>query len=514
MYAFKRSVEIQVGKPGDVGKRLQGLQVEFRVDHSPTSEPSRATLSISNPAEGTIALLERTDVVVRIIAGYVNATGLIFEGEPVADSVRLDRRGGDRVLTVQLQDGGREWRDVRFDRSYRLEVTASQVLKDATAAMGMPVVRAEVGKEMRYPQGMAFHGYASEALDRLARDTKSRWFIRDRCIYFFDVETHTNERAPVISVAAGNLVGTPIRKDNGVIVTAFMLPHMRPGRRFQLESERVNGTFRARDVSFIGASEFGQPFYVEMVGDPVGVKRPRGSVGSVTGGSPQRANPDLADAIHAGAEAAASQIPTSLPGKVIEYDHDTQKAVIQPILQIPRTVERVAGIEYSEKIKLPPIPGVPVAFPQAGDFSITFPVAVGSVGMLVFAERSMDEYLAVGDTDVEPQSDRQHHRNDAWFVPSVRSFNTPIPSAGVAAGAMVLRAEEIRLGSSGATKWVAVADDVLTRLNAIESKMNSHTHSFSYNAGTAGLASSATASTSSMTTTTLADIKSDKVKTE
>mgnify|MGYP007037446833 CR=1 FL=1 len=52
----------------------------------------------------------------------------------------------------------------------------------------------------------------------------------------------------------------------------------------------------------------------------------------------------------------------------------------------------------------------------------------------------------------------------------------PIPAAGYASGAMVIRATEVRLGSSAATAFVALASLVLDRLTAIVTGYNTHTH--------------------------------------
>lgn len=512
----QRIVEVQIGRPGTRGTVLRGLRVSGRIDHTPGSEPSRATLTLYNVTDDTVGLLTREDAVVRVLLGYeTTSVGLVFEGEPVLDSIRHGRSGaGDSMLTVQCLDGGREWRTTRFDESYRTQVRASQIVNDVAAAMGLPIGRLAVAEDLIYPQGIAFHGYASEALDQLTADTKSRWLIRDRTLYVFGVEADTGERAPVFSSTQGNLIGTPAQKDGGLEVTALAEPGLRPGRKFVVDSDRAEGTYRARDVSFQFDSGWDQPFYVIAIGDLVGGQQSPSAGAEVRGGSPQPANPGMSDVVRAGAEEAVRRIPTSMPGKVIEYDHDTQRAVIQPILRVPRVVERRAGNAYTEAVKLPPVPGVPVAFPQAEGYSITFPVAVGSVGMLVFCERSMDEYLATGETDVTPQSERQHHRNDAWFVPSVRSFGDALPSSARASSAMVLRAEEIRLGSSSASKWVALADDVLTRLNAIESAFNGHIHTTTATVGTGGPVGVISPPTSSMSSTALADIKSDKVKSE
>ena len=74
---------------------------------------------------------------------------------------------------------------------------------------------------------------------------------------------------------------------------------------------------------------------------------------------------------------------------------------------------------------LPVIPSVPVCFPGSGAFRVTFPVAKGDTGLLVFCSRSIDRWLSEGGS-VDPQDDRTHDLSDAVFVPGLTDFGHPI----------------------------------------------------------------------------------------
>jgi len=63
---------------------------------------------------------------------------------------------------------------------------------------------------------------------------------------------------------------------------------------------------------------------------------------------------------------------------------------------------------------------VPVIFPGSGDYALTFPVKQGDECLLIFCERSIDNWNEKG--DVQEQSDyRQHHAADAIAIVGLRS---------------------------------------------------------------------------------------------
>ncbi len=123
-------------------------------------------------------------------------------------------------------------------------------------------------------------------------------------------------------------------------------------------------------------------------------------------------------------ESLTADIHTSLPGKIVRYDATTQKADVQPLIKERYTDE--SGAMQSRD--LPVIPAVPVQFPGAGGYRITFPVAADDVGLVVFSEASLDKWLVSGGT-VDPADDRRHDLTDAVFLPGLRDFGHALASA-------------------------------------------------------------------------------------
>lgn len=182
--------------------------------------------------------------------------------------------------------------------------------------------------------------------------------------------------------------------------------------------------------------------------------------------------PTETDNLLAAARAQLARVHTSIPGVVRSYDSATQTAVVQPVVRFKFRDGDGAIQNYTPE----PIADVPVAFPGAGSFSITWPLAAGDLVTLVFAERSITEWKATAGATVEAADTRRFDLTDAIAIPSLRSPADPIPGAGIAANVLVVRAPEIRLGSSVATAFVALANLVLDRLTAIVTGFNTHTH--------------------------------------
>jgi len=126
----------------------------------------------------------------------------------------------------------------------------------------------------------------------------------------------------------------------------------------------------------------------------------------------------LTDAIKAQIRA----LHTSTPGVVLSYDAAQKRAQVRPVLR--------ARFSDGETRQAPTITGVPVAFPRGGGFQISWGLAEGDTGLLIFGERSIDDWLALGGDDVEPTSRRTYDLSDAVFLPGIEPFNGAQSGAG------------------------------------------------------------------------------------
>lgn len=126
--------------------------------------------------------------------------------------------------------------------------------------------------------------------------------------------------------------------------------------------------------------------------------------------------PTLAQVIRQAVDTRIAGLRVAVPGRVESFDPVTQTANIQPLLK--DSYEQEDGSEAVEN--LPVVTNTPVVFHGGGNFAITFPVQVGDLGMLVFCDRSIDQWLELGGI-VDPVDPRRHELSDGVFILGVRN---------------------------------------------------------------------------------------------
>ncbi len=122
----------------------------------------------------------------------------------------------------------------------------------------------------------------------------------------------------------------------------------------------------------------------------------------------------LVDLIQNAISVETENIHTCVPGKFLSYDYKTQKCSVQPLL-------RKVYIEKTA-VNLPVIENVPVVFPRSSSAGITFPIHKGDKCLIIFCERSIDEWKSQGEIST-PQDPRRYDLSDAIAIPGLFSFS-------------------------------------------------------------------------------------------
>lgn len=111
---------------------------------------------------------------------------------------------------------------------------------------------------------------------------------------------------------------------------------------------------------------------------------------------------------------ALSRMNTCLPGIIESFDAGTQTASILPAIKMRTFID-----ETINHIDLPLLVNVPVVFPKAGGFAITFPVIKGDECLIVFSQRAIDNWHEQGGVQ-PPDSNaigcRHHDLTDAFAI--------------------------------------------------------------------------------------------------
>jgi hypothetical protein len=195
-------------------------------------------------------------------------------------------------------------------------------------------------------------------------------------------------------------------------------------------------------------------------------------------------SPTIAQAIAQAVRAQLADVRIGLPARVERYDAALQLVDVQPLVKEAREDEE--GSRVAEQ--LPVIANVPVIFPGAGSYRLTFPIAQNDTVLVVFSAASLDIWLSQGGL-VDPLDDSRFSLSDAVAIPGLRDFSHPLAgddgngaptdrlTLGHDTGAQVnIDATEVRLGANTGVQYVALANLVLDRLTAIRNAFNVHVH--------------------------------------
>ncbi len=182
-------------------------------------------------------------------------------------------------------------------------------------------------------------------------------------------------------------------------------------------------------------------------------------------------SPTLAEILNALRDGIMRDARVSLPGRVESFDAESNTADVQPMVK--ETVENDDGT--TSQVSLPILTGVPIMFPSGGGLRITFPIAKGDTVLLVFADRSIDAFLAQG-AESSPADQRRHSLSDAVAIPSLVSSNRAWTN--IEAGVITLGTD-----SGSNSDFVALAAKVKSEISALRDTVNTalsalsgHTH--------------------------------------
>lgn len=194
------------------------------------------------------------------------------------------------------------------------------------------------------------------------------------------------------------------------------------------------------------------------------------------------ATPDTADLLRRAIDSRAVDLHTAMPGQVVKvYTASTEKRQFVDVLPcLKRALEDEQGELVEEE--LPVIPMVPVGYMQGGGAFVSMPLAVGDFVTVIFAERSIDQWVELATKAAQRATspgDRGTHTLDGAIalpcgpaprrelLADVHAENVVI---GFDGGAQVhVRPDgTIHLGKDGADQYVALANKVATELTALK----------------------------------------------
>lgn len=170
-------------------------------------------------------------------------------------------------------------------------------------------------------------------------------------------------------------------------------------------------------------------------------------------------------------------VHTAMPCEVLAYDAAAQTVDVRP--QVRRYVLDSEGARTAED--LPDLYGVPVAFPRAGGFHMSFPIAAGDYVLVLFAEEPTQAWRSKA-RQVSPGLLDRHGLNGPFAIPcgfpDAQKLGTAPPTDAVeiasdnAAGAVLVKDGEVLLGDATATESIPRDDHLQTELSRLKTELD------------------------------------------
>lgn len=241
---------------------IEGLRMSFASTLTVDGKPNACSVRIYNLAPQTRADLQQLPLVAFLEAGYrLGDVRRIFSGD--VRTSRSERSGPTYTLDLEISDGYRAWRGASFQRSYRRNVPAVEVLRDCARACGLALpagVEAASALRRQLPAGYVGDGGAVQQLERLLAGFGFSMSITDGALEVVPDGGVRPGEALLVSAETG-LVGSPKIDPKGVktgvTFRKVLDPLIYPRSLVKLVSQDVNGLFRVGKVQRKGDTRSG-----------------------------------------------------------------------------------------------------------------------------------------------------------------------------------------------------------------------------------------------------------------
>ena len=194
--------------------------------------------------------------------------------------------------------------------------------------------------------------------------------------------------------------------------------------------------------------------------------------------APMTETPTLAKLLNCAIDNRLAGIHTALIAKVESYNAEKQLVDVSPALTQP--VRAPNNGWHSET--LPILCDVPVLFPRAGGFFISFPIKPGDFVQLIFNEVDIEAWLENSSPNIA--GNQRFSLKGAVALPGMYPQAQALIDAhrnnlvlGRDQGLQIhIDGQKIRLGSADASEALALASKVKEELDRIIAGFNTHTH--------------------------------------
>ncbi len=262
--AFKRVIELTIGPPGELGKKIKDLRINFSIEKTDTESQNIANIKIYNLSKETSSEVGKVNNKVILRAGYEDETGIsnLFFGDIKS---AIDRKEGvARILEINAYDGYANVQNKNISISFSAGTPVQQVFDNIVDVFGLPLTNPIVNLSGQYVNGYSFVGKAKDALTEVLKRVNKDWTIQNQQLVILS-PGETIERTGLLLSSDTGLIDQPEAlndSDENQLETddvpkrwrikSLLYPQLLPGAEIQVRSNIVNGIFRVETANFEG----------------------------------------------------------------------------------------------------------------------------------------------------------------------------------------------------------------------------------------------------------------------
>ena len=284
---FGRKLRLEFTDEAGDGIDLGDLSAEFEIERLAGSELNTAHLTIFNLLPSTIARISEKLKRIRIVAGYVDSSGVIFCGN--VRNVFTTYEGPTRITEIFAADGARDYETSFVNLTLGSGLPLREVVKTIARHFTEIVVPQSIlADDTTVVGAQHFSMMTREALSELAESHGFSWSIQNETLEIVR-DDEVNDRSAIEISRETGMVGSPTSRLDGITVKSLLnsaiIPNrivnivtagsvvqaeigdvVTPGLRERLVGA-LGGKFRVLRVSHVGATR-GQEWYSTVVGLP------------------------------------------------------------------------------------------------------------------------------------------------------------------------------------------------------------------------------------------------------
>ncbi len=268
---LQHKYRLTVGTPGESVEPITDLSFRFKIKKKQDGT-SQLSATLYNPGEDQLVRFEPENQAVILDLGY-ESIGVSEAFQGTITSFKTEFEGNTLLVRFKAKDGYQAQQRSFASYSFGSGVTRREVITQLVN--GLEVVPTGNGETLpvtlgiltgdrmqdSFENGYAVSGSAMIEIEKLLRPIGYAYNIDAGKFYAYPLDGPRGTQVIVLSPSSG-LLGSPRKaripaKNNqpellGYMANALMFPTISQGSLVKLESEEVNGFFKAETVQFIG----------------------------------------------------------------------------------------------------------------------------------------------------------------------------------------------------------------------------------------------------------------------